>query len=112
MGSADLVLLFGLAALAANLPFWGGRRRFFGLRCFSGDKGFGWILLEWLLAWGLWMGLALLLEKRMQPIHPQNWQFWVVSLCLFLILAFPGFTARYLWPQHGHEGARRREPSQ
>lgn len=101
MDSQTIVLLYGLAALAANLPFWGGRQRFFGLPLFRRDKNFAWVLLEWLLAFGVWMGLALLLEKRLQPVHAQNWQFWVVSLCLFLLLAFPGFTVRYLWsPRH------------
>lgn len=100
MGAGDIVLLYGLAALAANLPFWVGRRRFFGFPVFSRDKNFAWILLEWALAFALWMGLALLLESRGQPVHDKGWEFWVVSVCIFLVLAFPGFVARYLWPRH------------
>lgn len=106
MSSLDVLMLYGLAALAANLPFWGGRRRFFGVPVFRRDKVIGWVLLEWLLAFALWMGLALALEHRVQAVHPKQWEFWVVSLCLFLVMAFPGFTVRYLWqPQRGTEKA-------
>lgn len=100
MSGWEILLLYGLAALAANLPFWVGSRRFFGFPVFTRDKNFGWVLLEWVLAFVLWMGLALLLEQRAQNLHTKHWQFWVVSICLFVLLAFPGFTVRYLWPRH------------
>lgn len=100
MGDWNSVLLYGLAAVAANLPFWVGARRFFGYAVFRRDKHFGWVLLEWALAFLLWIAVALWLESRSQTVHPKQWEFWVVNGCLFILLAFPGFTARYLWPRH------------
>lgn len=100
MSSLELLFLFGLAALAANLPFWSRREYLFLCIPLKRNKNFFWILLEWICAYGLWMALALLTESKQQAIHPQHWQFWVVSLCLFLLLALPGFIWVYLWPRH------------
>lgn len=100
MTNLSVILLFGLAALAANLPFWTGRKRLFGLVTLENDKSFFVMMLECLLSFGLWMGFALWLESSQQTIHVQHWQFWVVSVCIFVLLAFPGFIWRYLWPRH------------
>lgn len=100
MSSLELLFLFGLAALAANLPFWSRRQHLFFFISLNRNKNFFWIVLEWVCAYGLWIGLALLTESKQQSIHPQHWQFWVVSLCLFALLAFPGFIVVYLWPRH------------
>jgi hypothetical protein len=39
----------------------------------------------------------MLLEQQIAPRHSQNWEFYAVTACLFLVFAFPGFTYRYLW---------------
>ena len=100
MSGLELLFLFGLAALAANLPFWSRRQYLLFLIPLKRNKHFFWVLLEWGFAYGVWMGLALLTESRQQAIHPQHWQFWVVSLCLFALLSLPGFISVYLWPRH------------
>ena len=41
-------------------------------------------------------GLSLALEQRLGQIYPQHWQFYAVSLAMFVVLAFPGFVMRYL----------------
>jgi hypothetical protein len=34
-------------------------------------------------------------------VFPQSWEFYAVSACLFIVLAFPGFVLRYLYkPRH------------
>ena len=42
-------------------------------------------------------GLAYLLESQVSPVHVQKWQFYVTTFSLFLVLAFPGFIARFFW---------------
>ena len=46
-------------------------------------------------------GVGLLLEKRAGQIAPQGWEFYAVTGALFIVLAFPGFTWRYLM-KHRH----------
>ena len=41
-------------------------------------------------------GVGLLFERRVGQIAPQGWEFYAVTGALFLVLAFPGFTWRYL----------------
>ena len=41
-------------------------------------------------------GIGLLFERRAGQIAPQGWEFYAVTGALFLVLAFPGFTWRYL----------------
>jgi hypothetical protein len=82
------------AALAANLPFilnkvagvWAVPR-----------KHVGWCLLELGVLYCAVGGLAYLLESQVSPVHVQKWQFYVTTFSLFLVLAFPGFIARFFW---------------
>ncbi|WP_028454157.1 DUF2818 family protein [Chitinilyticum litopenaei] len=96
--AAETILLGGLAALAANLPFM--NERIFGLRTRQ-RKHFGWRLLEWMALYLLLGVFAHVLESRQSPPHPQNWPFYVTTLCLFLVLAWPGFIWRYFWRKPG-----------
>ena len=45
--------------------------------------------------------VAWLLESRFSDPHPQHWQFFVTTLALFAVLAWPGFVWRYFWRQPG-----------
>ena len=98
MNSAVAVLL-GLAMIAANLPFIFERILFvFPIK--TPRKAFGWRLLELILLYGL-VGLAgYLLEQKVEPPQHQDWEFYVVTGCMFAVMAFPGFIYRYLWRQH------------
>lgn len=40
--------------------------------------------------------VGLLFERRLGQIAPQGWEFYAVTATLFIVLAFPGFTWRYL----------------
>ncbi len=83
-----------LALLAANLPFVS--QRLFGLVALRAPKSLM-VRLGELLACYLVVGaFGLLLEQRAGQIAPQGWEFYAITGALFVTLAFPGFTWRYL----------------
>ena len=85
-----------LALAAANLPFI--TTRFLGLLPLRGGKHLRWRLLELLLLYGLVGLLAAALERGAHGSrYEQGWEFYAVTLCLFVVFAFPGFVVRYLW---------------
>jgi hypothetical protein len=84
-----------LALLAANLPFM--NQRLFAVLALKNPKPF-WLRLLELLALYLLVGLvARVLEAKVDSVYAQGWQFYAVTLCLFLVAAYPGFVWRYLW---------------
>ena len=89
-------VLAAAALAAANLPFL-SERILLVLRPRGGVKRFGWRVLELALGYGALLGLARALEASRGEITPQNWEFYAVTGCLFLVLAYPGFVWRYLW---------------
>lgn len=95
--TAGMWVLLASALLAANLPFFADRLLF--VVPLPRGKHPGWHLLELVVLYFAVGGLGILLEQQMAPRHPQNWEFYAVTACLFLVLAFPGFTYRYLWRQ-------------
>jgi hypothetical protein len=97
--SAAGTLLLLLAVLAANLPFF-TRRILFVIQAKSGEKHLGWRLLEVVLLYFAVGGIARALESRAGEIYPQSWEFYAITFCLFLVLAYPGFVYRYLWQRH------------
>ncbi|MBD3670956.1 MAG: DUF2818 family protein [Gammaproteobacteria bacterium] len=83
-------LLVVLAIFAANLP-WFSERLFIFIQLKNG-KRFVVRLLEWAALYIVMGGVALGLETRLNGIrHDQGWEFYVVTLCLFLVFALPGF---------------------
>ena len=88
-----------LALLAANLPFFTGR--LFGVIPLAHGKTL-WMRLGELLLMYRGVGLlAVLLESRMSQRAPQGWEFYAITVCLFLTFAFPGFVWRYLMRRAG-----------
>lgn len=95
-----------LAALAANLPFF--NERLFGLVRLPALAGAltirrkpFWVRLIELLVLYFAVGLlARLLEGRLGSVQPQRWEFYAITACLFIVLAFPGFVYRYLRRHH------------
>lgn len=92
----SVILLIIIAILAANLPF--ATERIGGMVAVP-HKHFGWRLLEVLLLYVVVGLFARVLESRLMPAHSQGWQFYVCTLALFLVFAFPGFVLRYFWTQ-------------
>lgn len=89
-----------LAALAANLPFL-NERLFAFIPLGPKPKSFWWRLLELVVLYWLVGGIAYLLESRIGNPFPQRWEFYAVTGCLFIVLAYPGFVFRYLRKRRG-----------
>lgn len=92
-----IAIWLGLAAVAANLP-WLSERGFFILaqRNKQQDKPFWLRLIEWIVLYGLILGAGFGFEyKATGTIQSQDWEFYVVTLCLFAVGALPGFIYRY-----------------
>jgi hypothetical protein len=96
--SAWFVIL--LAALAANLPFL-NERLLAVVPLSRGIKPVWLRLIELGILYLLVGLLAFLLEGRIGRVHSQGWEFYVVTICLFLVLAFPGFVLRHLRRKQG-----------
>ena len=93
--SASVWVVLLVALLAANLPFF--TERVMGLVPLSGQaKSLAVRLAELVVLYFIAGGIGLLFEHRAGQIAPQGWEFYAVTGALFIVLAFPGFTWRYL----------------
>ncbi len=103
-----IFILFILALIAANIPFISDRvmllytgksRKLFWLRMF-----------EWFIMYLLTLTLATGLEIKLYGeayskiwefwLFPQHWEFYIITLCLFMVFALPGFVYRYDLKKH------------
>ena len=99
MNPATGLLLLLAALAAANAPFasrrillaWAPRGHVQGA-----DKAGGWRVLELLISYLLVLGGARALEAHAGEIYRQGWEFFAVTVSLFLLFAFPRFVYRYL----------------
>lgn len=101
--SSWLVILLALAG--ANLPFLSDKvfaliRLKPGADGYARRKPLAWLLLELLVGYGVVGALALALEVRLGNAFAQTWEFYAITGCLFIVLAFPGFVLRYLRKRH------------
>ncbi|HZW22392.1 DUF2818 family protein [Noviherbaspirillum sp.] len=92
--------VIGLAAIAANLPFF-NERAFALIPLRQPPKSLWLRLLELIVLYFVVGGMAYVLEARMGNAFPQRWEFYAITACLFLVFAFPGFVYRYLRKRHG-----------
>ena len=53
-------------------------------------------LLELLMFYFLVGALGLAFESNIGNTFPQRWEFYAITLCLFVVLGYPGFVFRYL----------------
>ncbi|WP_213953397.1 DUF2818 family protein [Variovorax sp. dw_954] len=91
--SCWVVLL--VALVAANLPFV--NERLMAVVPLAGrGKPLALRVAELVVLYFLAGGVGMLFERRVGQIAPQGWEFYAVTGALFLVLAFPGFTWRYL----------------
>jgi hypothetical protein len=93
--SASVWVVLLVALVAANLPFF--NERVLGLVPLQARvKSLAIRLGELVLLYFVAGGIGLLFERRAGQIAPQGWEFYAVTGALFVVLAFPGFTWRYL----------------
>jgi hypothetical protein len=92
-----------LALVCANLPFL--NQRLFAvvpvpLPAAKGRhpaKKSAWIRIGELIVLYFVVGaLGFMLEARAGNRFDQEWQFYAITFCLFVVFAFPGFTYQYL----------------
>jgi len=106
--SLAALLVIALALAGANLPFV--NERLFGLvpvpagKAAAGEpqaqprsKAFALRLLELVVLYFLVGLVAKLLESRIGSVFVQTWEFYAITGCMFLVLAFPGFVMRYMY---------------
>ena len=89
-----------LALVLANLPFL-SERILFVRPAPAGGKAGGWRVLELMLLYCIAGIAAWLMESRAGQVHPQRWEFYAVTACLFLVFAYPGFVYRFFWRKPG-----------
>jgi hypothetical protein len=100
--SSWLVIVLALAA--ANLPFLNekllallpiGQREDGAPKV----KPLFWRLLELVVLYFIVGAISFALEARIGNAFTHTWEFFAITACLFLVLAFPGFVLRYLRKQ-------------
>ena len=98
--TASVWVVLLVALVAANLPFFNDR--LFGVVPLpTNAKSLAVRLAELVVLYFLAGGVGLLFERRAGQIAAQGWEFYAVTGSLFIVLAFPGFTWRYLM-KHRH----------
>jgi len=104
------VLVWGfvvVAFISANLPWLSDR---IGLMVVpeSGIKGPWTRIGEWLVLYIVIGAIGKGLEfQATGGIHPQGWEFYVITLSLFAMFALPGYIWRYDLRPHLRAGQRR-----
>jgi hypothetical protein len=90
-----------LAAIAANLPF--ANERLLAVVPIGSIvfKPIWLRLCELGALYLLVLGTGYLLESRIGNAFVQKWEFYAITVCLFLVLAYPGFVFRYLRKRRG-----------
>ncbi|HEX9172838.1 MAG TPA: DUF2818 family protein [Telluria sp.] len=91
-------LLIAVALVLANLPFF--NESVFGVIPLGRDKPLWERVLELVVLYFVTGLLARLLEGRIGGVFAQSREFYMLTVPLFITLAFPGFVVRYLRKRH------------
>ncbi len=99
-----LIVSVALVALLLSAPGWIADRsaRAASARASASGKPFIDRFLEVLVGYVLIGSLGFTLELDLGNAFPQGWEFYAVTLALFLVLAYPGFVWRYLLQRRRH----------
>ncbi len=94
MSPISLILLF---FVIANLP-WFTERLFLAIPL-AKNKSVFLRLIELIAFYFVSLVIATIFESRFSggEVHPQTWEFFVTTFCLFLVLSVPGVVYRYQW---------------
>lgn len=84
-----------MMTILANFPFFS--ESVFGVVRLKQGRKPGFVrLIELLVLYLIVVGAARLIESSQGNPFTQGWQFYATTVCLFLVLGFPGFVFRYL----------------
>ncbi len=95
--TAAVWLLILLAFIAANVPFL--NNRVFAVwqpKSLSLPKAFWLRALELLVLYFMVGTVGIAFERLIGNVFTQRWEFYAITLSLFVVMAFPGFVFRYL----------------
>ncbi len=93
MSSTALILLF---FIIANLP-WISERVFF-IYSLKIQKKIITRLVETLVLYTFSLLLSIFFEIRFSgEVYSQDWEFFAITLCLFVVMAVPSIIFRYQW---------------
>jgi len=96
MSTLLITVIVVLAFVAANLPWLSDK--VLGLVAIAkySPKPVWIRLIEWLILYFVLGGIALGFESKLNgQIHPQDWEFYTITLCIFFVLSVPGFIYHY-----------------
>lgn len=102
---AAVWILLSTAIVLANVPWILQNKLFVFITVHNKNI---WINLgEWFLYYWVMGGLSYLLQNKvMGHVKDQSWEFYVVTLFMFAIFAFPGFIYRYNLKQFIHSSKK------
>jgi len=93
MSSTVLIILF---LIIANLPWF--TERLFLIILLKKNKSVVVRLIELVVYYFVSLLIAIAAEIQFSgEVFPQQWEFFVTTFCLFLVLAAPGVIYRYQW---------------
>ena len=93
--------LISAAFLLANLPWF--TEKLFVMKSLTKEKSFAIRLMEWFVYYLIIGNAALGLETKLNGVrHEQGWEFYVVTLCLFMVFALPGVIFQMDLKHHLH----------
>lgn len=95
--TAAVWLLILLAFIAANVPFL--NHRVFAVwqpKSLLVPKAFWLRVLELLVLYVVVGTVGIAFERLIGNVFTQRWEFYAITLSLFVVMAFPGFVFRYL----------------
>ncbi|MCD0503964.1 DUF2818 family protein [Bordetella petrii] len=94
-------LLIALALVSANLPFLTERLLLvLPWKRNAAVKPFWLRMLELLGYYALVLALGFAFEAALGNSFAQGWEFYAITLSLYLVLGYPGFVYRYLFKRH------------
>lgn len=92
-------LVVAIAIALANLPFF--TEKLFGVIPLKGPLKSAWTrVFELLVLYFVTGAIAYALEARIGNVFTQVKEFYMITVPLFAVLAFPGFVWRYLRKHH------------
>jgi len=93
--SVSILVLLVVAVISANIP-WLSERFLFIFSLPHQNKKIWMRLLEWVLLYVLVGAIAMGMEQKIYgQRHAQSWEFYVVTVALFMLFALPGIIYRF-----------------
>lgn len=106
--SLALYLLMAFSVVAANVPFLS--ERLFAVLPYrragqAAVKPFWLRAVEMLVLYGVAVGLGFAFEARLGNRFAQAWEFYAITLSVFVVLGYPAYVWRYLLHRRGRRAS-------